>query len=460
MSEYITAQEQQEYLAYKSEKDFFQNLEQGIQALDNICSAKLQRKVLVCGAMIAFDKGLSDFLNCMQSYTGNLILLSEVTAQYRRYTAEKIKFPFICTPHLLAKEIILQQMDISVTHEMKKLYCRKRYIRQAVHNLEKRHPALGKGYALAWSYYAYLYICKLMEKINPMKVILWNKYYAFHHIFCGICHEKNIPLLYMEFGCIPGTISIEEYGQQGESIPAQDDTWAEKCKVNGSELEKTHQILEYLKKSGLNRNIQPVNGINLNIFSNYVAGRKNILYTGQNDYESGMFPYTRNAKKYQSPVFKTTLEALSYLRLLAIKNEWNLIYKPHPLIEVIHTEEKELKNMDSVNIIKNANINALIDTMDLVVTILSQCAYVALIREKPVVMMGYTQLKGKGCVYEAYKKNEIEDEIKKGLELGYTSGQKAIFCKHVSQMLKYYLYDDNVDRELRFGRKLEEFSIK
>ena len=103
MEENILPQEQQEYMAYKNYvPDAFQS----------------NNKVLICGAMIAFDKGLSNFLNTWYFYQKDLILLSEVTAQYRRYTKERMKIPFICTPHMLAKEMVIHQMSIPVSNDM------------------------------------------------------------------------------------------------------------------------------------------------------------------------------------------------------------------------------------------------------------------------------------------------------------------------------------------------------
>ena len=102
--------------------------------------------------------------------------------------------------------------------------------------------------------------------------------------------------------------------------------------------------------------------------------------------------------------------------------------------------------------IEYADINELIDIADVVVTILSTTNYNALTRYKPVVMLGYNQTRGKGCTYEAFEKEEIEDTIKEALEKGFTKEQQDAFLKHIAQCLKYYLYDDLQDRPIRYGR--------
>lgn len=462
MEEYITPEEQQEYMAYETPDDVIDNLENGIRALSDIVPATYKgKKILVCGAMIAFDRNnrLSDFLNRMNLEVGNLLLLSEVTAQHRRYTKNKINFPYICTPHLLAKEMIITQMDIPVTEDMKALAGQKKYVQVAVTNLEGRHPLLGRGYALAWVYYAYHYINQLLNILEPQKVILWNKFYAFHMLFDEICKERGIPVKYMEFGCLPGTICIEGLGQQGESEPAVHYMQFRRKYINYSEKKQAQDIILYLKEAGLNRNLQPQNNYNIGGGRRYSVSRKNVLYFGQDDFESGLFPYTDTTRTFHSPIFTSSLAALSYLRLISIRNDWNLLYKPHPLVDAIGVENEELEHIDEEDIVRNVNINTLIDSVDIVITIFSQSAYIALIREKPVVMLGYSQLRGKGCVYEAFSLTEVEKQMQKAIQNGFTVKQRKNFKVHVAQLVKYYLFDDLDNRQKRFGRKLSKLTV-
>ncbi|MDL2302283.1 hypothetical protein LJC58_08005, partial [Lachnospiraceae bacterium OttesenSCG-928-D06] len=219
-----TRKERKEYLAYKSSNDFFNNLESGLADLKENDLGSLENCVLICGAMAGFDNGILNFLNNYACYLKRLgfnsFLLSEVAGEYKRYTKKYITFPYMCTPHLLSKEIVLPNLRIQVSKEMTELLVEKEYINDVILNLEKRHPSLGNGYALAWSYYAYKYINILLDKLSPVKVILWNQFYAFHVILKRICNERGITLIYMEFGNVPGTISIETVGQQGESLMA------------------------------------------------------------------------------------------------------------------------------------------------------------------------------------------------------------------------------------------------
>lgn len=458
MKEDITFQEQQEYMAYHSWKDVINNLQIGIRDLDHVPNEfKNSNKVLICGAMIAFDKGLSNFLNTWYFYQNDLILLSEVTAQYRRYTKERIKMPFICTPHLLAKEMVIRNMPIPIESEIEKTIKSKKYLKNAVFNMSSRYADLGEGYAKAWCYYAYKYISKLVSIIEPRCIVLWNEFYTFHIIFRGICLERKIPLKYMEFGCVPGTICIEECGQQGESLVTKKYKKFNKKVIDESDLRIAERVIEYLFQSGLNRNEQPTLLVQSNRLLNYKEGKKNIVYMGQNDYEAGICPYTKQTKKNHSPMFKNTIEALEKLSLICIKNDWNLIFKPHPTMEALN--HKEYKSVESISVVSKVDINSVIDFADVVVTIFSQAAYISLFRNTPVVLLGYMQLKGKKCTYEVYKKRKIEKTIQKAVQNGYTNEQKKFFIEHVSRLLKYYLYDDLTEKEIEFGKKISSVFV-
>lgn len=448
----ISEKEKQEYLAYKTPQDCVANLEHGVSELENLDLTKYEGMRLICGGMMAFDKGISDFLNDWNRKSGDLFLLSEVTAQYRRYTREKIEFPFLCTPHLLAKEMVIRGMPLQTTATMKLLALRRPYISRAARNMEEKYGNLGKGYALVWSWHAYRYCRTLLKKLRPKEVILWNEFYSFHQIVKGCCEELAIPISYMEFGCLPGTLCVEKSGQQGESLIARKAQTFLSLPVTGDEIRKARRVLAYLKATGLNRNEQPKKKVRMKDFQWWNPEKKTILFLGQNDYESGMCPYTADSKRYHSPVFSSTMEALEYLRKLSARQGWNLIYKPHPLVETVRLRKNS--DMRYVNTITDVDVNNLIDHVDLVVTILSQGAYIALIRGKPVLMLGYSQLKGKGCTYEAFARKTIETAAEEALKHGYTKEQQYHFEQHAAQLLRYYLYDDLCKRPLRFGKEI------
>lgn len=451
VTEFIpTKEEEQEYLAYKTEQDFIDNLENGIKELDRMEIARDNRKiVLISGAMVAFDKGTIQYLNQIadQDRETRYILLSEVTAENRRKTRECIKFEYLCTPHLLAKEMFVSYFPITISEEVKEYISERGYLCRAIENLHGRHRNAGEGYIEAWICYADRYIQHLLDKVHPQRVVLWNEFYAFHMIFDHICAAKKIPVMYMEFGCIPGTLSLELLGQQGESYIARHPWRFRTLPVRREEIRFAETVKQYIVERRLNRNKQPEYG-RLNIKKEEI-GKPIIVYFGQNDYESGLAPYTEKSRKYHSPFLKSTQEGFEILQNLAEKNNWILIYKPHPIMQNLGMDEDVSFQDIRMN---DINIHELIDCADVVVTILSQSAYEAIMRDKPVVMLGYTELHKSGIIYEAYSQQKVEKILKQAIKKGYTKRQRKRFIRHIARLLKYCLLDDQTHPEFPYGK--------
>jgi len=447
------------FTIYSKKEDLVINTEREIKnSLEDIAQSELllqANNILIVGDMVSFDKGSCNYLNQLSQrlHGFNFVLLSEATWLDRERTNNKIKFPFFIVPNMFGKNQYTKNNKIKVTSEMEKLLAEKDYLKWASDNWKNRHPNMDKNYPEVLAYYAFEYYTKVFEILKPRCMIMWNAFHALHHIIRGICKEKGIPVIYMEFGSLPGTFALERLGQMGESYPAQYYEEFRNQYVSEIEIQNAETIWSYLKKSGLNRNIQPINGNFNSLRKRLKPDRPIILYTAQNDYESGLCPYTEHSRKYHSPAYKSSYEAAEHLATLALKNDWNLLYKPHPIMSQLGLAKDIPKGAILVD---GFNINDLIDFADLTVTILSQCGYISLIREKPTLMLGYTQLKGKGCSYEAFSKEDTEETIIKALRNGMTKEMKINFKKHIAQMLKYYLYDDYLEREIRYGKDIDD----
>lgn len=442
--------ERWEYGLYHTKSDIIFDFESGLQALESmVFEPEYFNRTLIAGGMAAFDKGIIHFLHRWNEKMEPLILLSEVTGEFRRYTADTVHFPFICTPHLLSKEIVVCGIDLDMNDDADRLYNQSEYIRAAVMNLSKQYNNLGKNYAVIWAYYAHRYINLLLSKLKLFHVILWNAFYPFHIIFKNICQERNIVISYMEFGCMPGTFSLDGAGQQGESWVA-----LHHCKKCGDTTDAL-KIIHWIRKKHLNRNVQPLTQFNCTSILRYKKDEPIILYLGQYDYESGLFPYTCRTKYFHSPFFKSSNDAAHVIESICQSNNWNFVYKIHPLM----AQKGETYKLDcntSGIVVNEVDLYSLIESADIVITILSQGAYHALIQEKPVIMLGYNQLRNKKCIYQlrSGRRWRLEYLIKKGLKRKYTNRQRKNFENHVAHLLKEYLYDDGLHNGMPFGKSL------
>jgi hypothetical protein len=366
----------------------------------------------------------------------------------------EIEMPVLALPITSFMGAYTPNEDATLLSEEMQLVKTKSYLHDAVCNIKAFRNDMGNNYAEALVYNHYRCAIALLDHFLPAFVIVHNVLYPGNDILRCVAEEKGILTLYFEFGSLPGTFSLEHQGQMGRSWTATRFREFLDLPVAHDELIQAEAVIDFLNTSGLNRNKQTQKDLS-SLFQRMNRDRPVIFFAGENTYDSGLCPYTEASQLYHSPVFQSGDEAVTFLAELALTCNWNLLYKPHP--SLVKHKCISAKNMPkNVIIVTDVDINDLIDHSDLTVTILSQCAYISLIRGKATLLLGYTQLKGKGCTYEAFDKESIKDAIEAAFYQGFSKTQQTAFVKHVAQCIKYYLYDDLCNRPLRFGRSVDE----
>lgn len=346
---------------------------------------------------------------------------------------------FIPLYYILVRSNYLKYIKRKIPTNIYKFVNKKNEFASLAEEVNKYFCDAGEYYGYEYVYFSYKYIQKLINSNQINIVIMWNKFRVFHKLFqiCLETFDKSIQVLFSEYGLLPNTYHIEMHGQMGESIPAVYSNDFKKIQITLSEYRKASYTINQLKLNRANRYNNHQSIAFVEISKRLKNNQPIILYAGQNDFESGIYPYSSNTEKYHSPIFHTSDEAAFYLYSLAKENSWNFIYKLHPIMATIPQYIEYPKDMIVIN---NGDIIDLINICDVFITILSQSAYLSLINNKPVVMLGYNQLKNKECIYEAYSKDNIEIMIKQAIQNGYTNKQNQYFIKHIAQLIKYYSY--------------------
>ena len=382
----------------------------------------------------------------------NVVLLDE-TPKRSSILRKPINMTYFRVPRAIAGGAYDTTPRFHAGNEITDVIEQKEFLTNAARNLKCKQSNIDKRYASALVYFYYRMYQTLLEVVQPRFMVIWSQFPALHQVCAQVCQEQGVKVLYMEYGSLPGTFALDSYGQMGESWPAvkYEDFLA--LPVDDQQLYKTREVLDYLKKSKINRNVQPENDELTQLKEKLQPGKPLVLFAGQSDFDSGFYPYSDHVRKFHSPIFPYSWTAMKYLAEIAKENDWELIFKPHPQMSRQTLQRRMPAN---VHLVTSVDLNELIDMVDLVVTIVSQTSYITLIRERPIVMLGYNQLRGKGCVYEAFEKDDIQTVISAAIENRYTPAQREAFIRHTAQMLSYSLYDDMTERPLRFGQDIDK----
>ena len=420
--------------------------------------ASSKQIVVFCGDNIKFDRGTCAYMGGIAEKNSDysFLHLSEATFISLEESRKKSYIPFHIVPDIVGKRYHDENYEVYIDEESAELLDSKSELSEAVCKACKQNPNATESIMKYVILSAYKYYNDAFSVLSPACVFIHNPFYYLHQVIKLVARERGIKTIITEFGNIPGTFSFDTNGILGDSYPCVDWKQFKELEVSKDEQIKAQEVIRYINDSCLNRYKQVDDPQVTSMLEEIKeSGKKIIVYAEQLDEESGLFPVTTKTKEQYSPCVESSEELLKYLDSVAEENNWEIVYKLHP-----HNNSVSKVNYKHVRLIRKYDINKLVDLADVTVTILSSVGYTSILRGRPTVILGNTELKGKGCVYEVAEKDDIEAIIKEALDKGVTEDMRKALTLHVAQMLKYYLFDDNNPRKLRYGRCLENFEIE
>lgn len=405
------------------------------------------RRFLVVSQMAAFDKGSCAYLKQLQALLSqdSFFHLSETPAVPRSVLEEKLSGAYHCARWAAFPAVHPPRVTGRVPEARKQ--SASQAVRDAALNLSLRMPELGEEGALALSLYLEELFSLAMDAFRPQLVMMWNAFTASHMILTAVAKARNIPVMFMEFGVLPGTMGFDLRGQMGQSALAHETL----LPMPQNALDEAARVIDYLAHRRMNRNAQhadePGSAVHLPR-----TGKRVVTFIGQNDYESGICPYDDTARQEHSPWYGSSLEALRALVPVCQALDCQLVYRPHPSMRVNAADVPA-----GVVLSCGGDLFSLLEKSDLTVTLMSQVGYEALLHGRTVLMLGRCQLTGKGCAWERGREESLLDAVSKALDGGYTENMKQAFRTHVAHVLRDYAYDDLSAREMRYGRQPHEW---
>ena len=297
---------------------------------------------------------------------------------------------------------------------------------------------------------------RILAERDPHLCVLWHQFNGFHYAAADLCRQLRIPIVYSEYGVMPGTAVFETGGQMAESWVAQQSEKFTSLPVEDLDLQVAERYLEHTQQQKLSRKDQAAEvSIDPIVEKCRQKGRRIIFYAGGNDFQTGMLPTALPQARIHSPMFVDTLDALQMLVRMAETHDWHILFKPHPMVEKWHQSFK-VHFPDRMDTAVGANLFDCMEKTDVTTTILSQVCYMALIHNRPSVMLGRNQLSGKGCAYEVGAESEMAGVFHEALAKGFTPDRQKAWMRHVAQLLKYYVFAFEPDVEKLVGRDIDE----
>lgn len=295
----------------------------------------------------------------------------------------------------------------------------------------------------------FVFYKSLIEMIKPKNMVIWGCWDFRSLILEQVAKESGINYRFMEYGWLPGTFHFDAGGFGGQSQFITNKNVATKDVLNKKTTAK--HVKEYIIKTKLDSGLNTFRESNEDYRSlqKLDKDKKTVFFAGMGEKQMFLNPDSDFWKTRISGVYSATREVLKDLIDICKRNDWNLVFKPHPEEDSITGDNwDEYKGMV---LVKDKPIDDLIMISDVVVCLLSNVNFKVLLYEKPLVQAGYTLLYHSGCAYDIEKRDQLEETLIHAMKTGMTDDQKSCFDSFIEYACDTYLWDDMTDRPLRYG---------
>lgn len=299
------------------------------------------------------------------------------------------------------------------------------------------------------------YIQQELEEFDPKLVFIWHQFTSYHYIIENWCKQREIPIIYGENGVLPLSWCFEFGGQMGESWIAARPAQFASQPIDDDDRALAVRYIDYAIEHRLNRKGAGKSLEEVGLAERLAANEKPVLlYAGINDEKTGVRPFSILRTQKHSPAYKSTEEGLAAVVAAAEANDWLVLYKQHPSRvgkDPVPPDTDHLLTVDG-----EVDLLELMARCDVVLTLVSQTAYMALLHDKPCVLMGRMQLSGSGLVHDAVEREQLEDKIKQALDTGFTARDNDALRDHVARLLKYYVVHNEFEKSDLFKYDLSD----
>lgn len=293
---------------------------------------------------------------------------------------------------------------------------------------------------------------RTLRQFAPDLVVFWHQFNGLHYIAREVCDTMGVPVVFAEYGELPGTIALSGDGQMGLSLPAKEPFVFAQRPVDDA---TAAAVVQYIRRMAAERRTRKPQENADETRATFAAikerGLPVVFYAGQNDPAAGMVPRWHADAHIHSPFYADTFDALAHLAQLAQERRWALVFKPHPMLAQRHAAQAA-ERFPKVTIVERGDIFECIDAASVVITVVSQVAYLALIRGKPAVVLGRMALSGSGAAYDIDSREDVGGEIQTAIDRGMTPVHNASRDRHFAQLLEHSLFTMDPDLEPLLAR--------
>lgn len=275
----------------------------------------------------------------------------------------------------------------------------------------------------------YQRMVEFLKQTEGDRVLCWGAYHCAGR-FMREHRSRFLELLFLEYGMLPGHILCDASGLNGESWVVRRNFDYSKLMLDDSDRLKARNYIQQVAATKTSNKTYDASCDCL------LPEQARVLVAGIELFGAGILPRDQKESYEGSPLYE---DNVSLLRDLCSEVGQNVcvVYKGHPNMD---RYEGFLETQGQYVVAGKEDIFQLIEKVDVVVTLMSSVAQLALIAGKPVVLAGKNPMWGKGCTWEVNSRESIGEVVYSALAQGLTDTQRSAFVDYVARELKYVMY--------------------
>jgi hypothetical protein len=294
----------------------------------------------------------------------------------------------------------------------------------------------------------------LRDTLQPGYVLTFDPTLPSAQILQSLARESGVPVQGIERGLLPETLMVESRNLQGYS-DLRTHWLAQEMPSSASDPAAYERIRSYYVSRKPQKYDQPgFGGGGALRRSLGLEGKKVIVFLGHYD-ACGLVPKNSNQRRYNSPFFDSTADALTAVGDILARNRGvAVVFKPHPL----DVHSYSVAKVQGIQIVRDVNVHALIELADVVAAQFTTLQYEAVFYEKPIVLLGHSAWWGRNAAYEADRCEDVPAALNAALNRRDWNIRQANAHAFVTWMMDRFLIgcSENVPARRKL-RDLAEF---
>ncbi len=278
-------------------------------------------------------------------------------------------------------------------------------------------------------------------------ILLFGSNHPAQRLIKAYCEERGVKLVMVEHGSLTGTIHFSPESVTHGLYPMRFPRRFRSSRISEQDYLLAKRFLDEVAKGEVDQKPQSVDQP---LLQRLRANRGKIVFLpGLGNVGGGLYPRLSSVSKQVSPIFRTNWHLLETVLKVSKRHGWTVVYKPHPN-EV--GGEGKISRDETLVMSEECSIPELVKACDCIVCLGTKVSQTALAMGKPVVLVGSYSLLGMGCCYDVREKGDLECQMKKALEIGFTDRQRKVYIEYVAREFKYCLFQYKTFTEGRYGR--------